>query len=39
MSDKSPEQTTPEILKEKVSGVLSTFEHPTLKRNLLSLKA
>lgn len=39
MSDKSPEQTTPEILNEKVSGVLSTFEHPTLKRNLLSLKA
>lgn len=39
MSDKSPEQTTPEILKEKVSGVLSTFEHPTLKRNLLFLKA
>ena len=31
MSDKSPSRPTPEILKEKVSGVLSTFEHPDIE--------
>lgn len=39
MNDKSPEQNNPELLTEKVSTVLASFTHPTLKRNLISIKA
>lgn len=33
------QQTTPEALREQISRVLSTFKHPTLKRDLTVLKA
>lgn len=39
MNSQSPEQTNPELLKQQVADVLATFSHPTLKRNLISLKA
>ncbi|PVZ87133.1 iron-sulfur cluster carrier protein ApbC [Serratia sp. S1B] len=39
MSAKSPEQNNPEVLRALVTGVLATFEHPTLKNNLTTLKA
>ena len=39
MNDKSPEQNKPELLTEQVSTVLASFTHPTLKRNLISIKA
>ncbi|KEY57842.1 iron-sulfur cluster carrier protein ApbC [Serratia sp. DD3] len=39
MNAKSPEQSNPEVLRALVTGVLATFEHPTLKNNLTTLKA
>lgn len=39
MNAKSPGDTNPELLNEQVAHVLATFEHPTLKRNLVAIKA
>lgn len=39
MTTQSPGQHSPEALRAIVMGVLTTFEHPTLKHNLTTLKA
>ncbi|QKJ87827.1 Iron-sulfur cluster carrier protein [Paramixta manurensis] len=39
MNSQSHSQHTPEALRAMVVGVLTTFEHPTLKHNLTTLKA
>ena len=39
MTAQSREPHTPEALRAVVAGVLNGFEHPTLQRNLITLKA
>ncbi|PKH20124.1 iron-sulfur cluster carrier protein ApbC [Enterobacterales bacterium CwR94] len=39
MRDQSQESLSPETLRAMVMGVLTQFEHPTLKHNLTTLKA
>src|SRR5476651_305763 len=39
MTSQSPEQNTPEGLRALVTGVLATFTHFTLQKDLLSMKA
>ncbi|KAA8999868.1 iron-sulfur cluster carrier protein ApbC [Affinibrenneria salicis] len=39
MNSSFPEQSTPDALRAMVTGVLATFQHPTLKRNLTTLNA
>jgi ATP-binding protein involved in chromosome partitioning len=39
MTSQSREPHTPEALRAVVVGVLNSFEHPTLKRNLTAIKA
>lgn len=39
MSDKSPEQISSDVLHALVTDVLATFVHPTLKNNLIEVKA
>lgn len=39
MTSHSPEQNTPEGLRALVTGVLATFTHATLQKDLLSIKA
>ncbi|MDE1477533.1 iron-sulfur cluster carrier protein ApbC [Xenorhabdus bovienii] len=39
MNSQSPEQTSPDLLKEHVVKILATFKHPTLERDLIALKA
>ncbi|HDU8430003.1 TPA: Fe-S-binding ATPase, partial [Morganella morganii] len=39
MNAKSPGEMNPELLNDQVAQVLATFEHPTLKRNLIAIKA
>lgn len=39
MSAKSPEQSTPDVLRAQVAEILATFTHPTLQKTLVELKA
>lgn len=36
---RNPRGDEPELLNDQVAQVLATFEHPTLKRNLIAIKA
>ncbi|PVF11795.1 Fe-S-binding ATPase, partial [Yersinia pestis] len=39
MSEKSPEQTTPGLLQSQILKVLTAFTHPTLQKDLNTLRA
>jgi ATP-binding protein involved in chromosome partitioning len=39
MNPQSPEKSTPEALRAQVARILATFRHPTLKKDLVALKA
>lgn len=39
MKPQSPEKSTPDALRAQVARILATFRHPTLKKDLVELKA